>query len=98
ARSVTAGGAVTLRASGVSSSSSSATASASGAKDNSSSGGGGAAGDGVDQQLTKERTNADQVAAENDGASSGTTATPSASTSSGKVNVAAAVGVVVATV
>ncbi|WP_367889442.1 hypothetical protein [Humibacter ginsenosidimutans] len=112
ARSIAAGGGITLSASGISSSAASAQASASGAPENSADGAGGAgsgggaggagsgggAGDGVDQQIQKERTNADDTAAANGGAKSGSTATPSASSSSGKVNVAAAIGVVVATV
>ncbi len=101
ARSITAGGAITLKASGVSASAASASASASGAPENSTNGsgggGGGGAGGGVDQQVQTQRTNADATSSANGGKTSGSTTAPSASTSDGKVNVAAAIALDLAT-
>ena len=91
ARNLGAGGAVTLSAEGSSDSSASAAASASGAPQDPTSGGN--AGSGVDDKVADERSFADATAASNGGSSSGTSQTPSASTSSGGVSVAAAVAI-----
>ncbi|WP_345762181.1 beta strand repeat-containing protein [Diaminobutyricibacter sp. McL0608] len=102
ARSITAGGDIALRASGISASAAAASASASGAPENGASGsgtsGGGGAGNGVDQQVKTQRDNADATSTANGGKTSGSTTSPSASTSDGKVNVAAAVGIDIATI
>ncbi|MGN6127474.1 MAG: beta strand repeat-containing protein, partial [Humibacter sp.] len=95
-RSIKAGGDVTLRSSSVSGSSATAQASASGAPESSGSSGG--AGDGVDSQVKGQRDFADTSAANNGVKGSGAMGTPSASTSDGKVNVAAAIAIDLATV
>ncbi|HEV8535697.1 MAG TPA: hypothetical protein VGR87_08260, partial [Candidatus Limnocylindria bacterium] len=91
-RNLDAAGDVALSAHGASESSATATASAAGAPQDES--GGGHAGNGVDQQVSRERSFAsDASAAAGGDGSGGAASTPSASTSSGGVNVAAAVAI-----
>ena len=95
ARNLAAGGAVSLNANGSSDTSADATASATGAPADST---GGAAGNGVDGSIAAQRTFAESTSAAHDGSGSGSAgSTPSASTSKGGINVAAAVGVNLAT-
>uniref|UniRef100_UPI0032217262 beta strand repeat-containing protein n=1 Tax=Microbacterium sp. TaxID=51671 RepID=UPI0032217262 len=103
ARNTTAGGAVALSAAGVSGSSAGAAASAAGAPENTADSGdpgnpGGGSGDGVNQLAQGERDFADSTATANGGTGSGGQAAPEAETSSGPVNVAAAIGITIATV
>jgi LPXTG-motif cell wall-anchored protein len=95
-RSIVAGGDVTLGASSVSTSAAAAQASAAGAPE--SSGSSGAAGDGVDDQVSGQREFADDSAQDNHVAGTGGMTTPSAETSGGKINVAAAIAITIATV
>ncbi|MFK4837878.1 beta strand repeat-containing protein, partial [Microbacterium sp. ZW T2_14] len=104
-RNATAGGDLTMQAFGWSRSSALAAASAAGAPENDEDAGtgdpateGGAAGTGVDEQVGGQRDYADQVAGDYGVEGSGETETPNAETSSGPVNVAAAIGIVIATV
>ena len=103
ARNVTAGANIGLAASSVSSTSSTAAASAAGAPENDADSGdaanpGGAAGSGVNELAQDERDHADEVATENGGEASGGQAAPAAESSSGSVNVAAAIAITLATV
>ncbi|MGA7147550.1 MAG: hypothetical protein WBX17_03560, partial [Microbacterium sp.] len=105
ARTIDAGGSLTLQAYSASASSAKATASAAGAPENEADSGspdpenqGGTAGNGIDQFATQQRGYADQRSSESGGSGSGDAETPSAETSEGPVAVAAAVGIVVATI